>query len=251
MSLSLLHLPDDCLINIFDYFPTFELWRYFLHHPPSKGWRRLCELISHVEIDLEREIGVMRQQFENGLAGGNGNGGTHSTSINAIAETYNTSQLQQQYHHPSSDNSTANAPIMTHFDVTDMISRKKYDYTRLIEIVSHHTRDLQSLALDNFGVVLNDDIEDGSSGGLKFQDVLNVHSHSLITLSLVGSQLQHLTIDESFESLESLDLSKCRALSAPLLSSPSIVSLDLSRTLLNDYELLKILPIYRAFASCV
>src|SRR5689334_13712128 len=99
MSLSLLHLPDDCLINIFDYFPTFELWRYFLHHPPSKSWRRLCELISHVEIDLEREIGVMRQQFENGLAGGNGNGGTHSTSTNAIAETYNTSQLQQQHHH--------------------------------------------------------------------------------------------------------------------------------------------------------
>jgi hypothetical protein len=72
--------------------------------------------------------------------------------------------------------------------------------------------------------------------------ILSSHSGSLITLNLINCSLTKLEIGEEFDQLLNLDLSYSKLLHNIKLNLPSLLHLNLSRTLINDFDLLKILP---------
>jgi hypothetical protein len=224
-SLRLESLPDDCLQTVFEFLSTYETFVHLVHGAPSKAWRNLWHGSPVVDLDLERDIAedvAPRSggggNGNTGLGNGNGNGGSGGES-----------------------------------DVLRIIAAKKSQYGQLIHLISKHSQNLMSLHLANFGTVLADEIHveaiataDGSyhrlAKSINLQNLLLSHSNSLVSLSLVASSIRKLKLGAEFHVLESLDLSKCKVLSDPVLQAPSLTSLDLSRTLLNDFELLKILP---------
>ena len=100
-------------------------------------------------------------------------------------------------------------------------------YAPLISLASHFTH-LSHLTLNSFGPQLTDS---------QLQPLLAQHGPSLLSLSLSSNSLicPHITAPN----LLSLDLSRCRSLQSPLLHCPQLSELDLSRTYINDLDLVR------------
>ena len=110
---------------------------------------------------------------------------------------------------------------------TRSLHQQKELYAPLISLASQF-RHLSHLTLDSFGPQLTDSL---------LQPLLAQHGPSLLSLSLSANSLicPHITAPN----LLSLDLSRCRTLQSPLLHCPQLSELDLSRTYINDLDLVR------------
>ena len=110
---------------------------------------------------------------------------------------------------------------------TRSLHQQKEQYAPLISLASHFPH-LSHLTLNSFGPQLTDS---------QLQPLLAQHGPSLLSLSLSANSLICPRI--TAPNLLSLDLSRCRTLQSPLLLCPQLSELDLSRTYINDLDLVR------------
>jgi len=110
---------------------------------------------------------------------------------------------------------------------TRSLHQQKEQYAPLVSLAAHFPH-LSHLTLNSFGPQLTDS---------QVQPLLAQHGPSLLSLSLSANNLicPHIT----GPNLLSLDLSRCRTLQSPLLHCPQLSELDLSRTYINDLDLVR------------
>ena len=107
------------------------------------------------------------------------------------------------------------------------LHQQKEQYAPLISLASHFPH-LSHLTLNSFGSQLTDS---------QLHPLLLQHGPSLLSLSVSANALicPHITAPN----LLSLDLSRCRSLQSPMLQCPQLSELDLSRTYINDLDLVR------------
>ena len=217
-----LSLPEEVLQSILEMLSTFELLQILAANPPSKSWARAWYSLPHFDVDLERDVG------------------------RAIKEAAAAAAAQQQSAagDSGSNSNTNSSGGGNSLVVRQMLARKQTEYIQLLHLLAAHAKDLQTLSLSNFGVTLQNDIAplSASHKPIHLLSTLGAHSGSLTSLALTGSSLRRVDLGPEFHRLISLDLSRSKGLQDPRLDLPNLTSLDLSRTLLNDLELARILP---------